>query len=63
VFADHGQQHLHAEAVPAIRLEDFKTGVVVELLPGKGIGDVSADVVIPDAPSVRITVRALPYLS
>src|SRR4029450_9091809 len=60
--ADRRQQHLYPEAVPAIGLEDFKTGVVVEFLPGKGISAVPADVGIPDAPSARITVGALPYL-
>ena len=45
----------------AIRLEDFEAGVIIEFLAGEDIGDVSADVIVTDAPRVRIAMCALPY--
>jgi hypothetical protein len=48
--------------VSAIRLEDFEAGVIIEFLAGEDIGDVSADVIVADAPGVRIAVCALPHL-
>ena len=59
---EHGQQHLDSEPVPAIRLEDFQARLIIELFPGQGVGDISADVIVANAPGVRITVGALPYL-
>jgi hypothetical protein len=59
---NHGQQHLHAKTVPAIWLEDFQAGVIVELLSGECVRDVLADVIVPDAPGVGIAVRTLAYL-
>jgi hypothetical protein len=32
--ADHGQQHLNTEAVPAIWLKDLQAGFVIEFLTG-----------------------------
>ena len=60
--AEHREQHLHPETVPAIWLEDFKAGLIIELFPDQGIGDVSTNVIVADAPGVRITVGALSHL-
>ena len=48
--------------MPPVRLEKFETSSVVELFAGQGVADVSAYVVVADAPGVRIAVRALPDL-
>jgi hypothetical protein len=60
--AEHGEQHLHPEPLPAIRLEDFKAGLIIELFAGQGVSDVSTDVIVADASGVRIAVGALSYL-
>jgi hypothetical protein len=60
--ADHGQQHLNTEAVPAIWLKDLQAGFVIEFLTGQGVGDVLAHVIVPNAPCIRIAVSTLPDL-
>ena len=59
--AEHGQQHLYSEPVPAIGLEDLEAGVVVELLAGQRVRDVSTDVIVADAPRIRIAVCSLSH--
>ena len=60
--AGHQQQHLHPEPMPAVGLQDLGAGVVVQGFAGQRIGDLFADVVVTDAPGVRIPVRALANL-
>jgi hypothetical protein len=59
---DHGQQHLHAEAVSAVWLKDLQAGVVTEFLADQGVRDLPAYVIVANAPGVWIAVGALPYL-
>ena len=60
--SDHGQQHLHPEPMPAVRLEEFQASVIVEFFAGQGVADVLADVIVADTPGIRIAVRPLPDL-
>jgi hypothetical protein len=61
--SDHGQQHLHSEPVPAVRLQKFEAAVVVEFFAGQDVADVLTHVVVADTPGIRITMRTLPDLS